>query len=111
MLKSSSLQKRNFDITRRGGHETYRIRPEGSGASSRTASQPSVDTELTRLLASAKGAIAALDQATASGSPSAISAAKAELRTLMKRLEDAKADAIYTKAVSTALGRPFKMGE
>lgn len=69
------------------------------------------DTEIARLVTASKGAIAALDQATASGSPSAISAAKAELRTLMKRLEDAKGDALYTKAVSTALGRPFLMGE
>jgi hypothetical protein len=111
MLKSSSLQKRNFDITRRGGHETYRIRPEGSGASSRTASQPSDNSEIARLVSASKGAIAALDQAEASGSPTAIGAAKAELRTIMAKLESAKADALYTAAVTKALGRPFKMGE
>ena len=111
MLKFSGLQKGSIEITRRGAVESYRIKPAGAGASSRSAQKPPVNAEIARLVSASKGAIAALDQAEASGSPSAISAAKAELRTLMKRLEDAKADAIYTKAVSTALGRPFRMGE
>ena len=51
------------------------------------------------------------DQATASGSPTAIGAARAELLRLKTALEFAKVDALFTGAMAKALARPFRMGE
>jgi hypothetical protein len=42
-------------------------------------------------------------------SPSAIAAARVELRLLKRRLEDAKTDIVLTATMAKALARPFKM--
>jgi hypothetical protein len=97
-------------ITRKPGHEIYSVR-EGAGASSRTISRPPVDAECARLIAASKAALAQFDQATASGSPSAIGAARAELLRLKTALELAKVDALFAGAMSKALARPMRMGE
>jgi hypothetical protein len=109
MLKNAGLQKRNFDITRRGGHETYSVRPDGAGASSRAITQTGGDPEIARLVTASKAALAEVDRAEKSGSPSAISAAKAELRGLMTKLESARVDALQKTAVGAMLRAPMKL--
>jgi hypothetical protein len=90
---------------RAGGRMVY----PGVGASSRTASQPSVDTEVGRLVAASKSASTEFDRATASGNPSAIASARAELQILAKKLEAARADGIAKAAMAEALGSPMRM--
>ena len=63
------------------------------------------------LAAEGRRAMEALDRAKASGSPSAIEAAKAELVTVMHKLESARVDILRTAAMSAALGRPTRLGE
>ena len=67
-------------------------------------------TDALGLAAAAISAVERFEQLEKSGgSPSAIAAARVELRLLKRRLEDAKTDIILTATMSKALARPFKM--
>jgi hypothetical protein len=103
-MMKSSLNKQ-IEITRRGAVESYRVKPAGVSG----PKQPSVDPEITRLIAASKAALAEVDRATASGSPSSISAAKSELRTIMAKLESARADGVMKVAMTEALRTPQVM--
>jgi hypothetical protein len=69
MLESSSLQKGSIEITRRGPVESYRVKPAPAGASSPTISHAAGGTEITRLIAASKGALAEFDEAESPAPP------------------------------------------
>jgi hypothetical protein len=65
----------------------------------------------TELAKAAQAAIARFDLATASGSPSAIGAARAELLDLKKKLEASKIDGILAATMASAVRKPVRLGQ
>ena len=101
MMRSSL--KRQIEVRRSAG-VSYSRR-----ADARRVPQAAIDPEITRLIAASKAAMAEVDRATASGSPSSISAAKSELRNLMAKLEAARSDAVVKVVMGDALRAPVRL--